>query len=526
MPNSQPPPAPARETLPRDLMASLVVFLVALPLCMGVAIASGVPPAAGLLTGIIGGIVVGLFAGSPLQVSGPAAGLTVLVFELVQRHGLPMLGVIVLAAGVVQVAAGTLRLGRWFSAISPAVVHGMLAGIGALIIAAQVHVMVDDAPRGSGLANLLALPEALWKGVAPLDGTTHHIAAAVGLATIAVMLAWSYVPGPLRAIPPALVGVASATAAAAWLHLPIRYVDLPDSLLGSLKLVGLADLARLAEGPIFEAVLAVAVIASAESLLTAAAVDKMHGGPRHDPDRELMAQGLGNALCGIVGALPMTGVIVRSAANVQAGAVTRASTIFHGTWILATVALLPWLLERVPLTALAALLVYTGFKLLAPATLIQLLKAGRSEAGIYLLTAGAIVATNLLKDIIIGIIAALVRQLSVLSHLDIAVEHRPEANSVRLKLRGAATFLALPDLQKALAKVPAGADVVIDGGDLRHIDHACLEFFGGWEQGHAPTGGTVELDWDGLRGLQASSRPSTARAAVGAGHGGSGPLGV
>jgi len=146
----------------RDLLASIVVFLVALPLCMGIAVASGVPPALGLITGIIGGLVVGVFAGAPLAVSGPAAGLTVLVFEIVRTHGIAMLGPIVLAAGLIQLVAGYLRLGQWFRAVSPSVIHGMLGGIGALILVSQFHVMLDAAPKGSGLSNLIAIPGAIF----------------------------------------------------------------------------------------------------------------------------------------------------------------------------------------------------------------------------------------------------------------------------------------------------------------------------------------------------------------------------
>ena len=150
----------------QDVLASAVVFLVALPLCMGIAIASGVPVAAGLITGIVGGIVVGLLAGCPLQVSGPAAGLTVIVFEIVQRFGLGMLGAVVLIAGLIQIIASILKLGQWFRAVSPAVIKGMLAGIGVLIFASQFHVMVDDKPKGSGIQNLITIPQAIWKGVA------------------------------------------------------------------------------------------------------------------------------------------------------------------------------------------------------------------------------------------------------------------------------------------------------------------------------------------------------------------------
>jgi MFS superfamily sulfate permease-like transporter len=165
----------------KDFGASVVVFLVALPLCMGIAIASGVPPAAGLITGIVGGILVGFLGGAPLQVSGPAAGLTVLVWQIVQEHGLSLLGVIVLFAGLLQFLAGIFKLGQWFRAISPSVIHGMLAGIGVLIFASQFHIMVDDQPRGSGILNLISIPEAIYKGIFPLDGSVHHLAAMVGM---------------------------------------------------------------------------------------------------------------------------------------------------------------------------------------------------------------------------------------------------------------------------------------------------------------------------------------------------------
>lgn len=498
-----------RETFPKDLMASFVVFLVALPLCMGVAIASGVPPAMGLITGIVGGIIVGLIAGSPLQVSGPAAGLTVLVFEIVQTHGLAVLGAIVFGAGLIQMLAGALKLGRWFSAISPAVVNGMLAGIGALIIAAQVHVMVDDTPRGSGLANLAAIPEAIWKGIVPLDGSAHHLAAAVGVGTMALMLAWGYVPKQLKIIPAPLVGVTAAALVAALFNLPIKYVNLPESLVGSIQWTGWAELARLTDVALLTSVVTVAIIASAESLLCATAVDRLHNGSRHNPDREMLAQGVGNAICGILGALPMTGVIVRSSANVQAGGVTRVSTMLHGTWILLFVLLAPWLLQRIPLTALAALLVYTGFKLLAPSTIKTLLPHGRTEVAIYLSTTVAIVATNLLEGILIGVGLALLKQLWVLSRIEVTVEHDPLRNEARLRLRGAATFVSIPKIKKALDSVPEGARVIVDGGNLSYIDHACMELFADWEQSHRSAGeqGQVDFDWDGLRRLQRQTGP-------------------
>lgn len=517
-PTTTTPPQGAGSTLSRDFLASIVVFLVALPLCMGIAIASGAPPAAGLITGIVGGLVVGAIAGSPLQVSGPAAGLTVIVYEIIQTHGIEMLGAVVLVGGLLQLAGGVVGLGRWFRAISPAVIQGMLAGIGVLIIAGQLHVMVDDRPRGSGLANLLAIPEAFMKGVSPLDGSAHHLAAGVGLATIVAMLAWSYAPAAWRKVPPALVGVAFGTIVAAIWQLPIRYVDLPDSLVAAINLPGLAELGRMLEGPLLGAAATLAVVASAETMLTAAAADRMHSGPRTEYDKELRAQGIGNVLCGAFGALPMTGVIVRTSANVQAGAQTRLSTILHGAWILLVVAALPWLLERVPLTALAALLVYTGFKLLAPTAVRELAKYGKSEVAIFFVTAIAVVATNLLEGILIGFGLALAKQLWVLSHLEVRITNDQDRKATLVSLHGAGTFVGVPKLVAALEKVPAGAELTVDLSGLSHVDHAFLDALGGWEREHLATNGKIAIDWDGLHALHAAKRPSTQAATDGTGE--------
>jgi MFS superfamily sulfate permease-like transporter len=342
----------------KDLVASIVVFLVALPLCMGIAIASGVPPAAGLVTGIIGGIVAGMLSGAPLQVSGPAAGLTVLVWQLVQDHGLEALGAAVVLAGAIQISAGLLRLGQWFRAISPAVIYGMLAGIGVLIFASQFHIMVDDAPRGSGIANLIAIPDAVYKGIFPIDGSTHHVAAAIGLLTIVAIAVWTkFAPRALHMIPAPLVAAAIATAISAIMQLPIKYVNVPESLIGAVRSPGADAFTALLSPDIAIAAVALAFIASAETLLCVTAVDQLHTGARANYDRELTAQGVGNMLCGFAGALPMTGVIVRSSANVEAGGRTRMSAVLHGVWLLAAVAAVPAVLRGIPTAALAAILV-------------------------------------------------------------------------------------------------------------------------------------------------------------------------
>jgi MFS superfamily sulfate permease-like transporter len=505
-------------SLKADLPASVVVFLVALPLCMGVAVASGVPPALGLVTGIVGGLVVGALAGSPLQVSGPAAGLTVLVWDLIQTHGLKMLGPIVLGAGLLQLVAGAAKLGPWFRAVSPAVVNGMLAGIGVLIVAGQVHVMLDDKPRGGGLANLMAWPEAFWKVVSPMEGATHHWAAALGLLTIAVMVAWNYAPKALRVLPAPLVAAGLATLINELFDFPVKTIEVPEALWTALNVPGLGEWMRLSEGPVLVSVVTVAVIASAETLLSATAVDQLHSGERTKYNKELAAQGVGNAICGLLGALPMTGVIVRSSANVGAGAQTRASAMFHGLWLLLAVVALPFALRWIPTTALAAMLVYTGFKLVNVQGIRRLAEFGRTEVFIYFATVLGIVATNLLEGVLIGVGLTLAKLVFNASRLEVELlaEAKAPGQDHRLALHGAATFLRLPTLANALEAVPRGAALHVDVSGLSNIDHACLELLANFEKQHVAMGGTMMLDWNRVHGRYQAGRPSrTGRLAAG-----------
>lgn len=487
-----------RDTFGRDLLASIVVCLVALPLCMGIAIASGVPPALGLVTGIIGGIIVGRLAGAPLQVSGPAAGLAVLVWELVQTYGIAGMGLAVAIAGAIQLAAGLLGFGRWFRAVSPAVIQGMLAGIGALILLSQIHVTVDDKPRGSGIANLLSIPEAIMKGLDPTTGTHHH-AALIGLLTIAAIVAWNrFKPRRLRMLPAPLVGVALGTTVAAVFALPIARVAVPANLASTLTWLSPESFLLLGNLAFIGAAVGLALVASAETLLCATAVDRMHDGPRTNYDRELRAQGIGNLLCGVVGALPMTGVIVRSSANVEAGGRTRLSAILHGVWILVLVVLLPQVLASIPTASLAAVLVYTGVKLLNLQTARRLYEKGWTELAIWAVTLVAIVATDLLTGVAIGFACAVVRLLSVFCRLEVSVD--PDNSRYDVHVRGAATFMTLPKLAAALERVPTSArEVHFHVDRLTYIDHACMELIEDWRKRH-PAYVSIEHDLLTARG--------------------------
>ena len=484
--------------LGRDFLASIVVFLVALPLCMGIAIASGAPPALGLITGIVGGLVVGSLAGSPLQVSGPAAGMAVLVYQLVNEHGLMMLGVVGLIAGALQLLAGVLKLGQWFRAISPSVIHGMLAGIGVLIFASQFHVMLDDAPRAGGLANITAIPEAIIK-VFPADGSVHHLAAMAGIITIATIILWNkFKPKRLSLLPGPLLGVIVGTTFALIFALPITLVAVPANLTDALNIPTTEALKAALDPDILTLGIVFAFVASAETLLCATAVDKMHIGVRTQYDKELRAQGIGNLICGALGALPMTGVIVRSAANVEAGATSRISAILHGGWLLLAVVAFPFVLNEIPTAVLAAILVYTGYKLVNVAQIRKIAEFGRQELAIYFVTLIGVVAIDLLTGVILGFVLATLKLVYTFSHLSIEVTHDAETNRSDVWMTGSATFFSIPQLSSALENAPRGAEVHIHVEKLDYIDHACLEMLASWEKLHHSTGGSLIVEWNEL----------------------------
>ncbi|MFH9727099.1 SulP family inorganic anion transporter [Streptomyces sp. NPDC017254] len=472
---SSPPLRLRPDVLSRDFLASVVVFLVAVPLCVGIAVASGVPAELGLVTGIVGGLLVGAMPGSSFQVSGPAAGLTVLVYEAVTHHGVAALGILVLATGLLQIALGLVRFGRWFRAISTAVVHGMLAGIGLVLICGQLYALVGVRAPGSGLDNLLGLPK-LFTRIA--DGAPTLSSCAIGAGAIAVLILWKRLPGRLpRLLPGPLVAVGLATVAMAVLDLPVATIEV-RGLADSLRLTGLDDFGLLAEPALLGAVLAFTLIASAESLFSAAAVDRMHDGPRTQYNKELIAQGAGNTVCGLLGALPMTAVIVRSAANVQAGARTKASRILHGVWLLLFAALFPAVLGLIPVAALAGVLVHAGAKLVPVTTFRPLWRENRGEAVVLAATALAIIATDMFMGVLLGIGMAVIKTAWETSavRLDI-VEHE---DRIAVAFGGSATFLRLPLILDTLEALPKDRPVELDLSRLRHLDHACRTALEAW----------------------------------------------
>jgi MFS superfamily sulfate permease-like transporter len=525
----------------RDFAASIVVFLVALPLCMGIAIASGVDPARGLITGIIGGIIVGFFAGCPLQVSGPAAGLTVIIYELIthhqqkflagqdlaamsetaqqaanaaaQGHALMVLGIVVFLAGITQMLMALLRMGRWFRAVSPAVIYGMLAGIGVLIIAKQFHVMLDEQVKGSSLTALMTIPETINKAIQGDNESLHLWAGALGVLTIAVIVVWPMIAvGRLKLFPAPLLAIIIAGGVAAFFQFDVTMISVPSNILGEVIWPSTTWWDLIQDPSVITGALTIAAIASAETLLCATAVDKMQDGQRTQYERELFAQGVGNTICGIFSALPMTGVIVRSSANIQAGGKTRLSAILHGVWLLMFVAAVPFLLSYIPQATLAAILVYTGWKLINFKMIKSLWSVGKSEAFIYLTTVAVIVAEDLLIGVLVGLALSALKLLYTFSHLDAELQPLGEKCMV-LKLRGACTFIRLPFLAETLEKVPDGVELRVELQDLDYIDHACFETLINWARQHEKSGGSLVMDWDTLHarfkqnGLRSTCQP-------------------
>ncbi|MGY0068817.1 SulP family inorganic anion transporter [Streptomyces sp. QTS137] len=489
-PHSPPPARPPRPRRLRiagaDLSAAVAVFLIALPLSLGIALATGAPLQAGLVAAAVGGIVAGRIGGSPLQVSGPAAGLTVVTADLIQQYGWRTTCAITVLAGLAQIGLGFLRVARGALAVSPAIVHGMLAGIGVTIAVAQVHIVLGGTPQSSVPDNLRALPAQL--------ANVDPAAVAVSVLTLALLLLWPKLPGQagrlLRRVPAALVAVTGATATAAAAGLVLAEVDLPSWRSHAL--------AGLPEGPVLglvAAVLTTTLVCSVQSLLGAVAVDKLvsrRPGPSHVPrsdlDRELLGQGTANIASGCLGGLPVAGVAVRSSANVHAGAVSRNSTMLHGVLVVVAALLMVPLLELIPLASLATLVMAVGIQMVSLHHIRTVTR--HREALVYAVTAVGVVFAGVLEGVALGIAVAVGVALHRLTRTRITYEEKEGVHHVHV--RGQLTFLAVPRLSRALHLVPQGATgvVALDGS---FMDHAAYETLHDWQNTHTARGGAVEI---------------------------------
>lgn len=487
-------------SIKNDFFASIIVFLVALPLAIGISIACGLPIYSGIVAGIIGGIVVGAFSGNSLQVSGPAAGLILIVADIVMKHGVDKLGLIIFIVGIFQILFGVFSLGKWFRAISPAIIQGMLAGIGISIFLSQFHIMLDSTPSTTFLGNIYDLAYIIYHSVLPLDGSAHHMACYIGLLTISVIILWSVLPfKKLKVIPAALVAVILASLTAYIFHFNINYIQVSPNFWADLKFIDLNVFKSITDINILIAALVITFIASAETLLTSTAIDKMSDKSKTDYNKEIIAQGLGNSLSGLIGGLPITGVIVRSVANINACAQSRLSTILHGFWILLFVSLFPKILNYVPISALAAILVYTGYKLVNIKEAKHLFTLSKGEFAIYIITIVAILFTNLFEGLVIGFAAAIIKSVYKVLKINIKVEENDEENLLKIILSGNMTFVQLPNLIEILDSVPNDKNVFICAENLYFIDHACVDFIQDWEKERKELDVKTEVEWSKIR---------------------------
>ncbi|MFE1332389.1 bifunctional SulP family inorganic anion transporter/carbonic anhydrase [Streptomyces microflavus] len=493
-PHSPPPTGGRRLRIAgADVSASITVFLIAVPMSLGLALAVGAPLEAGLVAAAIGGIVAGLLGGTPLQVSGPSAGLTVVTAELIQVYGWRTTCAITVGAGLLQILLGTLRAARNALAVSPAIVHGTLAGIGVAIALAQLHIMLGGSPQSSVVANALALPEQLARisPAAPLIGTL----------TIAVLLLWPRLPGrvgrTVRRIPAALASVVIATSVAAVATPGLARVDLPSWRSHALP--------ELPQGPVLAlatAVFTVLLVASLESLLAAVAVDKLAADRageqapltspapprRSDLDRELRGQGIANTLTGLLGGLPVAGGVVRGSANVRAGATGRASTVLHGVWVLLAAGLLITVFEWVPLAALAALVMVVGVQMVSFAHIRNVHR--HREFPVYAATVAGVVAFGALAGVAVGVGVAVIVSLHRLGRTKITSTEQGGRHVVTV--HGQLTFLAVPRLTRALGQLPPGVDATVEL-DGFFMDHAAYEAIQAWRGAQLAQGGRVDF---------------------------------
>ncbi|MEV0620701.1 bifunctional SulP family inorganic anion transporter/carbonic anhydrase [Nonomuraea sp. NPDC050404] len=465
-------------TLRHDVPASLVVFLVAVPLSLGIAMASGAPLAAGLIAAVVGGLVAGALGGSAVQVSGPAAGLSLVVVDLVHTYGWRATCMITLLAGAVQLLLGVFKAARAALAVSPAVIHGMLAAVGVIIALAQLHIVLGGSSQRSAIANLVELPGQ----IAGLHG--HKVA--VGILTITVLVLWTRLPKRVRVVPAPLVALGVAAVTAWMFGWDVTRVDLS----GDFTAWAFPVLPQGDWHLVVASVLLVALLAGCESLLCAVSVDRMHGGRRVDLDQELTGQGVANMVSGALGGLPVAGVIVRSTTNVQAGARTRWSSILHGVWVLVFAMGFGWAITLIPLEALAALLVFIGVQMV---NLGHIRKVhGHGEVPVYVVTMAAVILLGLAEGVLAGLALAALLALRRLTWVTV-LKREDREGRLHVTISGSLTFLGVPRLTHELRTIPAATAVDLDL-NIDFMDNGAFEAIHSWRLDHERMGGTVVID--------------------------------
>ena len=474
------------QSIGKDLIAGTVVFLVALPLCLGIAHASGAPVIAGIISGILGGIVVGLLSGSHISVSGPAAGLAAIVLSQIQVLGSYEAFLLAVAiSGILQIGLGALRAGVLANYFPTNVIRGLLAAIGVILILKQLpHLVGHDTDYEGEMAFLQADGRNTFSEIAQAVRAFLPGAALVGLSCIAMLFVWeksrlkkSLFPAPLAAV---LLGVAISellrVSGSSWIIEESHLVEVPVVGVngqGWGTIFSMPDWSQWNNPKIYTAAITLAIVASLETLLNLEATDKLDPQKRvSPPNRELFAQGVGNVAAGLIGGMPMTSVIVRSSVNASAGARTRLSCITHGVLLMVCVFLLPSLLNHIPLAALAAILVATGFKLASPKLFVQMAKGGRAQFIPFVITVLAIVFTDLLIGVIIGLVVSLMFVLNSNFRRGMTIIKEEHVGGIvnRVELANQVSFLNRAALMRTLSNFDHGEQVVIDARTTDYID--------------------------------------------------------
>ncbi len=480
--------------LKHDLPAGLSVFLVALPLCLGISLASGAPLYAGIISGIIGGIVVSLISGSQLSVSGPAAGLSTIVAAAIVAYGkdyhIFLLAVIV--AGAFQILLGILKLGIIANYFPSAVIKGMLAAIGIILIGKQIPFALGyDQPDfwQSGFLNFFTqknLEESF-------RNFNHHATKAAIIITVTSIIVMILLQRPfakkLRSVPAPLIAVLAGIAVNYLFnnitHQSLKQtqlVNIPSNIFSEIQFPALSKLFSNTE--VWKDGVIIGLLASLETLLCIEAIDKLDRHNRITPvNRELVAQGVGNMLCGFLGAIPITAVIVRGAANVDAGARTKWSSFTHGTFLLLAVALVPFLLNQIPLASLAAILLVTGYNLTKPKLYKNMWALGWKQFLPFILTIVIILVTDLLIGVTAGLILSIYYIISNNFKEEFQINKRRvhETDFYNIKLNSSVTFLNKVKLKETLEKIPAYSVLTIDGTQSTFIDYDILEIISEFE---------------------------------------------
>ena len=469
-----------------DVLAGVVVFLVALPLCIGIALASNAPPLAGIVAGIVAGLVVGPLSNAQVTISGPAAGLTAVVAaEIAAIGSFEGLLVAVALAGVIQIVLGIIRGGFIKSFVPSSVVRGLLSAIGVILILKQIpHLFGHDTDPEGEMSFFQPDKQNTFSELLEILGDLHPGAIVVGFVSLAIIYFWGRVPLLKKTGVPAplvvvLFGVLCSLGfdqlGGTWIITASHKVQvpLPETIRGFFGLLPNPDFSQITNPVVFSAALTIALVGSLQALLTLEAVDRLDREKRStSPNRELIAQGIGNIVSGMAGGLPMTCEIVRSSVNIDAGARTKISTILHGALLAIAVMLFPQAINLIPLSALAAILIATGLKLASPQVVAELYRAGRYQFIPWLVTVLAIVLTDPLIGILIGLAVSTIFILwsNLRKPMRLVVEHHLGGDVTRIQLASQVSFLNRAGLRKAFDDIESGKHFVVDAHDAVYID--------------------------------------------------------